>query len=209
MKPGSAAQVDALVFDLGGVLIDVSFERAIESWAVLAGVPAAEITPRFRTGEVFHAHERGEISDAQYFAALRSMLRIPLDDAAFLSGWNAVIGEAIPGMDELLRSLSRIVPLYVFSNTNAAHIAHWKPLHRGLLAPVREVICSCEIGCRKPDAEAFAKMVGRVGAAPRRIGFFDDNPDNVAGARRAGMHAFHVASIQDVHAGLAKLGLER
>jgi putative hydrolase of the HAD superfamily len=201
-------QVDALVFDLGGVLIDVSFARAIESWAALAGVPAHELTPRFRTGEVFHAHERGEISDAHYFAALRNMLGIPLDDAAMLSGWNAVIGEPIEGMQALLRGLSDIVPLYVFSNTNAAHIAHWKPRHQGLLAPVREVICSCEIGCRKPDAEAFTKMLRRVGAPPHRIGFFDDNPDNVAGARGAGMHAFHVASIRDVRAGLAKLDLE-
>ena len=201
-------QVDALVFDLGGVLIDVSFARAIEAWAALAGVPVGEITPRFRTDEVFHAHERGQISDAQYFAAMRDMLGIALDDADFLSGWNAVIGEPIAGMEALLRGLSDVVPLYVFSNTNAAHTAHWKPRHRELLAPIREVICSCEIGCRKPDAEAFLRVSRLAGLPASRIAFFDDSEQNVVGARAVGMRAFRVSCAEHVRQALPDLGVD-
>ena len=69
------------------------------------------------------------------------------------------------------------------------------------------MICSCEIGCRKPDAAAFAKVAGIVGAAPGRIGFFDDNAANVAGARAAGFQAFRSTSAAEVSRALAELGI--
>ena len=47
----------------------------------------------------------------------------------------------------------------------------------------------------------------RIGAPPGRIGFFDDNPENVASARALGMQAFHVGSLEDVRTGLGRLGL--
>jgi putative hydrolase of the HAD superfamily len=203
MKP----RVDALVFDLGGVLIDVSFDRAIAAWAAAAGVSAGMLAPRFRLDDVFHAHERGEIDDAGYFAALRQAFGISLDDEAMRAGWNAVIGEPIPGMEALLGRLSASLPLYVFSNTNPAHAAHFTPRHRALLAPVKRVICSCDLGLRKPDPAAFAKVALVVGAAPERVGFFDDNAENVAAARAAGFQAFRVTSTEEVTRALPGLGI--
>ena len=209
MSAGAAAQVDALIFDLGGVLIDVDFGRAVAAWARSAARPLEELRrrPLLHMSAAFQAHERGEIGDAAYFEALRSAFGLALDDETMASGWNAIIGEPIPGMQALVAALAERLPLYVFSNTNAAHVRHFRPRHRGLLAPFREVICSCEIGLRKPEREAFESVVARIGASPGRIGFFDDNPDNVASARALGMQAFHVGSPEDVHAGLGRLGL--
>lgn len=205
----SASSVDALLFDLGGVLIDVDFGRAVAAWARSAGKPLEELRrrPLLHLSSAFQAHERGEIRDAVYFAALRELFGLALSDEAIASGWNAIIGEPVPGMATLVRDLAARLPLYVFSNTNAAHIEYFKPRHRELLAPFREVICSCEIGCRKPEREAFEKVAARIGAPPGRIGFFDDNPENVASARALGMQAFHVGSLEDVRTGLGRLGL--
>lgn len=209
MSAGAAAQVDALIFDLGGVLVDVDFGRAIAAWARASGQPleALRRRPLLQLSPAFQAHERGEIPDAAYFAALREAFGLALDDEAMASGWNAIIGGPVPGMATLVRDLAARLPLYVFSNTNAAHVEYFKPRHQELLAPFRDVICSCEIGHRKPEREAFEKVAARIGAAPGRIGFFDDNPENVASARALGMQAFHVGSPEDVHAGLGRLGL--
>ena len=202
------AAIEALLFDLGNVLIDVDFGRAIAEWAKAANVPEGRIAPCFAPDDAYCAHERGELSEAQYFASLRKSLGIDLRDEQFLSGWNAIFGEPIPGMEQLIRDLSQALPVYAFSNTNKAHRRYWEPRYRALLAPIRQVICSCDIGIRKPDAIAFTKVAQLIGVAPSRIGFFDDLEDNVAGARAAGLHAFRASSALEVRKALPALGIE-
>jgi len=202
------AAVDALLFDLGNVLIEVDFARAISEWANAANASEERIASCFGPDEAYCAHERGELSEGQYFASLRKSLGINLSDAQFLSGWNAIFGAPIDGMESLVRGLSRRLPLYAFSNTNRAHRTHWEPRYRALLAPFREVICSCDIGTRKPAADAFMKVAGRIGVAPSRIGFFDDLEENVAGARAAGLRAFRVCSAAEVREALRDLAIE-
>jgi glucose-1-phosphatase len=185
--------IDALVFDLGGVLIDVDLGRAFAAWSAAAGVPAAALARRFSVDAACCAHERGEIDDRAYFAHLRRTLGVELAEADMLAGWNAVIGEPSAGMEALVGRLARRRPLYVFSNTNPAHIAHFTPRCRRLLAHFRRTITSCELGRRKPEPEAFARLAAEIGAAPSRLAFFDDVEENVAGARRAGLHAFRAS----------------
>jgi HAD superfamily hydrolase (TIGR01509 family) len=202
------AAVEALLFDLGNVLIDVDFGRAISEWATGANAAEERIAACFVPDDAYCAHERGELSEAQYFASLRKSLGIDLTNEQFLSGWNAIFGEPIEGMERLVGALARDFPVYVFSNTNKAHRMHWEPRYRALLAPVRQVICSCDIGVRKPDAIAFAKVAKLMGVAPSRIGFFDDLEENVAGGRAAGLQAFRVTCAADVRKALLQLGVK-
>ncbi|HEY7240289.1 MAG TPA: HAD family phosphatase [Burkholderiales bacterium] len=186
-------KVDALVFDFGGVLVDIDFQRAFSAWAGAAGVAADAIAARFAVDEACCAHERGEIDDRAYFAHLRSSLGLPrLSDEQMLAGWNAIIGEPIPGIEALVQRLASRLPLYVFSNTNPAHVAHFGPRMRHLLAYFRRTFASCELGRRKPEAEAFARLSELIGLPPGRLAFFDDVEANVAGGLRAGLQAHHV-----------------
>ena len=185
--------VDAMVFDLGGVLVDIDFRRAFAAWGGAAGVPADAIAARFTLDEACCAHERGEIDDAAYFAHLRRSLGLPrLSDEQMLAGWIAIIGEPIPGIEALLQRLAPRVPLYVFSNTNPAHVAHFAPRFQDLLGHFRRMFTSCELGRRKPEVEAFARVAELIGLPPSQLAFFDDVEANVAGARRAGLQAHHV-----------------
>ena len=198
------ASLEAIVFDLGGVLIDIDFQRAFHAWARAAGVSPDAIAARFAVDEACFAHERGELDDAGYFAHLRSLLGIDIPDAGMLAGWNAIIGEPIPGIEALVRRAARQWPLYVFSNTNPAHMAHFTPRLRDLFGHFRAVFTSCEIGRRKPDPEAFGRLAARVGVDPAKIVFFDDVQANVQGARQAGLQAFRVTTPQEIEAALAQ-----
>ena len=198
-------KVEAVVFDLGGVLVDIDLGRAFASWGAAAGVPGATIAARFSVDDACHAHERGELDDRGYFAHLRHTLGIALADEAMLAGWNAIIGEPLPGIEPLVRELAARRPLYVFSNTNPAHIAHFTPRLQALFAHFRQVFTSCELGRRKPEPQAFARLASRIGVPASRLAFFDDAEDNVAGARRAGLQAYRAQSAAEIRAISASL----
>ena len=185
--------VDAVVLDLGNVLVEIDFRRAFAAWAKAAGVPAEALAQRFSFDEAYCAHERGEINEAKYFSMLRTNLGIDISDDSFLAGWNAIFGGPLPGAEKVLRELSARMPLYVFSNTNPAHLAHFGPRYRALLSPVTKVVTSCDIGRRKPEPEAFRRMAAITGLPPARLAFFDDLEENVAGARAAGLQAQRVS----------------
>jgi putative hydrolase of the HAD superfamily len=202
MPAPQSAEIDVLLFDFGGVIVEIDFGRAFAAWASAAGVPPASVAARFRFDDAYAAHERGEIGAAAYFASLRHTLGIELSDGQFLAGWNAIFVGEVAGARELIAAAAARRPLYLFSNTCEAHRQHWMPRFEALLRPFTQRFLSCEIGLRKPDPEAFAHVARLIGVPPQRIAFFDDSAQNVAGARAAGMRAFLVRSPAEVAAAL-------
>jgi putative hydrolase of the HAD superfamily len=208
-------RVEALLFDLGRVVIDIDSARVFARWAELAGVPVAEIERRARMrvagSDAFHRHERGEISDAAFFAHVRDALEIDLTDADIKDGWNAIFVGEMPGIRPLLARAGQTLPLYAFSNTNAAHQACWSVRFADLIAGFRRIFVSNELGARKPEVAAFLAVAGAMGVEPQRVLFFDDVAANVAGARASGMQAVEVAAVADIERALSglALGLDR
>lgn len=182
------------------MLVDIDFGRAFAWWGREAGVPASQLAARFQVDEAYCAHERGEMAEGDYFAALRRTLGIAIADEALREGWNAVIGEPLPGIEALVARLAERFPLYVFSNTNPAHFAHFAPRHRRLLSHFRRIVTSCEIGSRKPEPQAFLSLSRLLDIAPERLAFFDDLEENAQGARQAGLQAFRVCSAAEIEA---------
>jgi FMN phosphatase YigB (HAD superfamily) len=204
LLPGSA---DALLFDLGRVVLDVDFKKTLACWAGHAGCEPADLAGRFSRDEFYQRHEKGELSDAEFFQALRTVLGIAISDAQFLEGWNAIFSGEMPGIAPLLARAAKSVPLYAFSNTNAAHVDHFSAAYPGVLGYFRELFLSSAIRLRKPDAEAYDHVVKAIGAPAERIVFFDDLAENIEGARARGLTAVHVTSSADVAEAMAALGI--
>jgi FMN phosphatase YigB (HAD superfamily) len=204
LSPGSA---DALLFDLGRVVLDIDFSRALAAWAAHAGCAPEKLIGRLSRGELNHRHERGEISDAEYFAGQCAAMGIELSHAQFLEGWNAIFAGEIPGIAPLLERAAKRLPLYAFSNTNNAHVEYFPGIYAGVLGHFREMFLSSSIGLRKPDAEAYDHVVKAIGVPAARIVFFDDLAENIEGARARGLTAVHVRSPDDVAEALAALGI--
>lgn len=194
-----------LVFDFGNVLVEIDFDRAFAVWAGAAGVSVAALKARFAFDDAYRAHESGELDIRAYFAALRRSLDIPLTDDELLAGWDAILGEPMPGIAALVTRLAAQWPLYVFSNTNPTHAARIASHYGALMRHFRHFFTSCELGARKPETAAFARLAKRIGTAPERLVFFDDLEENVVGARNAGLRAFRVASAAEVAAIAADL----
>ena len=202
-SPGAA---DALLFDLGRVVLDIDFGQVVACWAGHAGCEPAHLAGRFSwRDEFYQRHEKGEISDGEFFAALRALLGVDLSDAQFLDGWNKIFTGEMPGIAKLLARAAQRLPLYAFSNTNNAHVEHFSEQYADVLGHFREIFLSSAIGLRKPDAAAFDHVVKEIGVPAERIVFFDDLAENIAGAQARGLLAVHVKSSADVAEALAAL----
>jgi hypothetical protein len=97
LMPSSSA--DALLFDLGRVVIDIDFNRAFSRWAGHARCDQKLIRDRFRHDIAYKRHERGEIDSQEFFANLRASLGIDISDAQLLDGWNSILVGEMPGAE--------------------------------------------------------------------------------------------------------------
>jgi putative hydrolase of the HAD superfamily len=190
--------IDALLFDLGGVLVRIDFERALAHWAGCARADVGTLRSRFVFDPTLIRYECGEIARQEYFAHLRRTLAIDIPDDEFDRGWNAIFLGEVEGIQALLGTLQGQVPMYVFSNTNVDHQRVWSSRYAHVLRPFDRVFCSNELGKRKPAPEAFHAVARAIDVPPERILFFDDTLKNVEGAMAVGMQAVHVRSITDI-----------
>jgi glucose-1-phosphatase len=202
VTPGPG-DIDALLFDFGGILVEIDFDRVLARWAELAGVPIDPVKARFSHGDAYRRHERGELDEAAYYQSLRDSIGLALTDAQFADGWARVLGDEIAPTVALVPRLAERIPCHLFSNTNFAHYAIWAARHAAALAPFKRRFISCEMGCRKPDADAFTRVSQAIGVAPGRILFFDDTKANIEGARAAGVQAVWVRSPDDLRRAVA------
>jgi len=197
--------VDAFLFDFGGVLVEIDFDRALAHWAGRAGIDAATLRGRFGFDDFYVRHETGQIDARAYFASLRDSLGIDLTDADFEAGWGSIFLAEIPGIRPLLQAAARERPLYLFSNTNLSHHRVWTSQYDDLLAPFERIFVSYDLGKRKPAPEAFHAVAQAIDVPPERILFFDDTLDNVIGALAVGMQAVHVKSLADTERAIARI----
>jgi HAD superfamily hydrolase (TIGR01509 family) len=193
-----SAPIEALLFDLGGVIIELDWERVFSHWARCAGKPVAPVREGFAFDVPYQRHERGEIDAAAYYESLRRSLQLDIPDAEFDSGWKALFVQAIPETVEMIRAVRGRIPLHLFSNSNAAHRQAWSTRFAAALEPFDKTFVSSDIGRRKPSRESFEHVAAQIGVPLASILFLDDTMENVEGARAAGMPAVHVRSPQDV-----------
>jgi glucose-1-phosphatase len=190
-------KVKILLFDLGGVVINIDFSRAFKVWSSYADTDVEYVKSRFVFDTFYEQHERGEITSTAYFASLRDLLTINLSDEQFEEGWNAIYIGEVSGVNALLNHARKMFPLYAFSNTNLSHWTYLADNSPEILGMFKKVLVSFELSVRKPDKVAFESVAREIGVNLEQILFFDDLLENVAGARAVGMQAVHVQTIAD------------
>lgn len=203
--PSSATR--ALLFDLGGVVLDVDFERALQAWAPHSRLPLAQLRALFHHDEPYQRHETGHLPAEGYFAHLRELLALDCDAATVQAGFNAVLVGEIEETLQLLAAARRRVPCYAISNTNAVHIAQIERAFPRLLPHFDRVFASHEIGARKPHPDAFGHVLRAIGVPAAQVLLFDDLLPNVEAARACGLQAVQVGGPQDVRTALQERGL--
>ena len=197
--------ISTLVFDLGGVLVELSGVDQMLGWCGGA-LSESELWRRWLSSPGVRAFESGQVDSAAFARAIVQEFALAVEAEQFLAAFAVWPRRLYPGARTLLQSLAPRYRLASLSNTNALH---WGLVcgEMGLADCFQHHFPSHQTGRLKPDPEAFQWVIQQLGAAPDRMLFLDDNLANVETARRVGMRAAQVRGVAGARAALESLEL--
>lgn len=190
-------KIKHIVFDLGGVIVNLDTQRTIDQFTTLSGKSVDEITQYAVNHELFHEYEKGLISNGNFRTGLKNLLGIEPEDHTIDEAWNAMIIDVPKERLEWLRQLKQQYRVTILSNTNDIHISlvHQLLQDHGLKdfsSLVHQVYYSHEINLRKPNADIYQYVLDNADYLPSETLFLDDNLHNIEGAQAVGIETIHV-----------------
>jgi putative hydrolase of the HAD superfamily len=199
--------IDVILFDLGGVLIELSGVEQMLRWCPDVA-DSHELWRRWLRSPAVRRYETGGATSEEFAAAAVAEFALPVDAAAFLAAFEYWPRALYPGAIALLEELAPRYRLASVSNTNALH---WQRFRRdwSLDARFHHNFPSHEVGKLKPDIEYFAHVVDALGVPAGRVLFVDDNVLNVEAAASLGIVARRVAGVDGVREALDEIGAGR
>lgn len=180
-------------FDLGGVVVRIT--RTPGEAFSRAGLDPARLPAH--APRVVHEHtdlyQRGLVSFAEFCAGIARDLGGGFSADDIRRAHDAVLVEPYAGVPELVHALhGRGLTTAILSNTNAAHWSVMASYEVLRAVPRHQRFASHELGLAKPDPALYERALRSLGVAADEVLFFDDMPENVAGARAAGWRAERV-----------------
>lgn len=192
------SQCKALIFDLGKVVFDLSFDRVYQSWATATGRQFEDIKCRFVFDKDSDDFEKGLISEEHFRASVKRRLDIELSDADFDTGWCNLYLDKYSGVDNLLAGLSKRYRLVALTNTNSIHNKAWRIKFVDTLKYFEKIFSSHELHARKPESKIYNMVLDYLNLEPAQTIFLDDNIDNITGAEKLGIPSILVQSYEQM-----------
>lgn len=200
----------AIIFDLGNVLLQISYPRILEYWSGVSGKKLTEI-PGLKEDVIDEEEMRFEvnqISAVEFRRNVASRMGFQMSDQDFDKGWNNIFVGITPGIEQVLAQLKPKYRLVGLSNTNSIHTGMWKREYPRIPAYFEKFFCSHELGCRKPDVEAFRIVLDYLQLPPQEVIFIDDNRTNVDAAVHLGVTGIIMQSTAKLVNDFGRFGIE-
>jgi FMN phosphatase YigB (HAD superfamily) len=190
-----------LIFDLGGVILDLSIDHTLHSFAKISKIDIETVRRRFATAPGFEEYEKGALDDSGFRNFVRETYSVTANDPVIDDCWNAML-RGIPQIKlDLLMRLQGEFRVFLLSNTNAIHIHHINevmlpkmPGAKALETYFHKAYYSHRMRKRKPNADIFEEVMEENNLLPEQTVFLDDNDLNIEGARSLGIKTVHVTS---------------
>lgn len=186
-----------IIFDLGGVIIDIFPERSLEAFSQYAnglGEPAVY------QHLLFHEFETGKISSSEFRLRLRTHLNLEISDTAIDECMFAMLGDVPAERIQLLESMRKKYFTLLLSNTNAIHygaVSHYiEKTHSSFSFDnyFHKAYYSHLVGLRKPDVRIFELVLRENNLVPEETLFLDDLGENLKSARSLGIQTIKVTA---------------
>ncbi|HZC58475.1 MAG TPA: HAD family phosphatase [Chthoniobacterales bacterium] len=177
--------IDALIFDIGNVLVPFDWRpaesRLRERCKNFAGKSVAEFKEHIRRLDL------GELTGKEFSSITMPLIGFLGDETEFVAIWNSIF-TANPTMERAIENLKGRYPLFLISNISDLHLGHLMQNY-DVLGHFADGVYSFRARCAKPDRKIFEIALDQFGVNPATTAFVDDLAVNVLSASGVGLKA--------------------
>lgn len=198
--------ITTVFFDAGGVLLSNGWDHNCRARAAQHfQLDGADFERRHNA--IVERFETRRMSLEQYlrqtvFYTQRPFT--PADFQQFMFAQSQALPESLALLDELVAAKRCLLGLL---NNESAELNQYRIDTFDLKKRLSVFCSSCYIGLRKPDEEVYLRSMLIVQRRASECVFVDDRPENIEGAKRAGMHTIHFEDAAQLRSALQDLGV--
>lgn len=191
-----------IIFDLGKVIIDFSWERTIEN--IRSRLPsdyALDFSDFVKHEDLFR-YERGQIDTLTYCESMSRELAGKVTALEFQEAFNSIFIGVIDGVDILLDELKKSHKIVALTNINLLHYDFIIKNYSRTLDKFQKIYASHELGCRKPEEKIYELVLADMHTTAAQCIYLDDMVDNIHAAQHLGFRCIHVQNPAQMHSDL-------
>lgn len=186
--------IKAVLFDLGGVLIDLDFDRCVNEFISRLGFEKIrDILDRSNQRGIYQLLEGGEITPEVFRSTILKSSRPECSASDVDACMESLLGQMEPYKVKMLSELSEKIDVYMLSNNNPISMKKCREIMRSAGLDegkvFRKEFLSYEMKCLKPSEKIYREVVNRIGLPSEQILFLDDSIVNVKSASSVGIKA--------------------
>ncbi len=193
-----------IIFDFGGVIIDIDFWLSIDAFVKLGAENFDEVYSQSSQSDIFDELDKGTISVDEFCGAMKKYLPSKVSKQQVIKAWNAILIGIPEHRIRLLENIRKQYRIFLLSNTNIIHYPEYihelqqKYGYKDLSELFEKVYLSFEVNMRKPDSEFFEMVIKENGLQPEETLFIDDSEQNLPPAAALGMKTLFLPKGMDV-----------
>lgn len=193
-----------IIFDFGGVIIDIDYWKSINAFIELGGENFDQIYSQAGQAELFDELDKGLITADDFMNKLQKMLPPGTGTKMIEDAWNAILIGIPEHRVRLLEKIQNNYRIFLMSNTNIIHYKEYvielkeKFGYDSLSRLFEKVYLSFELGMRKPDEKFFKLILEENNLNPAETLFIDDSQQNLPPARSLGIHTQFLKKDTDI-----------
>ena len=198
------SNIKNIIFDLGGVILDIDYLKTAQAFIDLGVKDFEKTYSQAKQSAIFDLFEKGQLSEEDFFEALRTQFGVEFSNEEMISAWNAMLISLPQHRLQLLEKVKQQYSIFLLSNTNETHIKAFEELIlrenkiMGFEPYFTKVYYSSRVGKRKPDEEIFLQVINENNLNPKETLFIDDSIQHVKGAEKSGLNALHLVPTNSI-----------
>ena len=200
----SADDIENILFDLGGVLLDIDYSVTEKAFQYLGLENFNEVYSQHRQEGLFDDFEKGLIKKDDFILRVKDYFKneIPSREA-IEQAWNAMLIDFPVYRLEMLTMLRKHYNLYVVSNTNEIHFEAFnrifkKNFNKDFTDFFKSVYYSHELGMRKPEPRIFQHIIAESMLDPEKTLYIDDSNQHIKAAKKLKFKTLPLKNGQEV-----------
>jgi HAD superfamily hydrolase (TIGR01549 family) len=190
--------IDAIVFDLGGVILNIDYQLPVRAFKALGIDDFSKHFSQAAQTKLLDDYETGRISSEAFVEEVSKFVKSGTTEEQIRAAWNSILLDLPEKRLFSLEKAGENHRIFLLSNTNEIHIdAFNRYLLEAYSLPSLEpffekLYLSYEVGLRKPDTQIFEHVLADAALRPESTLFIDDSIQHIQAAAELGINVHHL-----------------